>query len=152
MTLRGKLSKLMIKTTPEVYRKYVVIEKGKMEIYVQLLKAIYGCICSALLLYRKLIADLEPRGFKLNRYNLCVVKKIIDKKQFTITWHVENLKLLHVDKKVVEDIIEQTKGLYVQDMRIIRGKKHNYIGMMIDFSLRGQVVVTMVDQGGNILF
>ena len=93
MTLIDKLSKLMIKTTPEVYRKYVVIEKGKMEIYVQLLKAIYGCICSALLLYRKLIADLEPRGFKLNRYNLCVVTKIIDRKQFTITWHVENLKL-----------------------------------------------------------
>ena len=29
MTLRGNLAELMIKNAPEVYRKYVVIEKGK---------------------------------------------------------------------------------------------------------------------------
>ena len=28
MNIRGKISKLMVKTAPEVYRKYVVIEQG----------------------------------------------------------------------------------------------------------------------------
>ena len=58
MTFREKLAKLMVKTAPEVYRKYVAIEKGEMVLYVQLLKAIYGCLSSALPFYRKLLDDL----------------------------------------------------------------------------------------------
>ena len=53
-TLRGNLAELMVKTTPEIYRKYVVTEKGKIVLYVQLLKALYGCLRSALLFYRNL--------------------------------------------------------------------------------------------------
>ena len=48
----------MVKNAPEVYRKYVAIEKGEMVLYVQLLKAIYGCLSSALPFYRKLLDDL----------------------------------------------------------------------------------------------
>ena len=58
MTLIGKLSELMVKTAPKVYRKYVVIEKREMVLYVQILKALYRCLRSALLLYRKLLVDL----------------------------------------------------------------------------------------------
>ena len=68
MTLRGKLSKIMVKNAPEVYRKYVAIEKGGMLLHVQLLKALYECLRSALILYRKLLDDLEPKGFILNPY------------------------------------------------------------------------------------
>ena len=53
MTLREKLSEIIIKTSTELYRTYVVIEKGGIVLYVQLLKALYGCLCSALLLYTK---------------------------------------------------------------------------------------------------
>ena len=48
----------MVKTAPEVYRNYVVIEKGKWVLYVHLLKALYGCLLSALIFYRKLLDDL----------------------------------------------------------------------------------------------
>ena len=41
MTLRGKLAKPMVKTALEVYKKHIVIEKGKTVICVQLLKALY---------------------------------------------------------------------------------------------------------------
>ena len=41
MTLRGKLAELMVNTAPELYIKYVVVERGKMVLYVQLLNAFY---------------------------------------------------------------------------------------------------------------
>ena len=56
-----------------------------------------------------------------------------------------NLKLSHIYKKVVDYIVEWMKGLYGQDMRIYRGKNHDCLGMMIGFSVRGQVAVTIVD-------
>ena len=58
MTLRGKLSKLMVKTAPGFDRKYVVIEKGKIVLYVQLLNALNGFLLIALLFYKKLLTDL----------------------------------------------------------------------------------------------
>ena len=58
MTLREKLADLMVKTAPEVYKKYIAIEKGKMVLHVQVLKAIYWCLISALLLYRELMNGL----------------------------------------------------------------------------------------------
>ena len=33
-TPRGKDAKLMVKTAPKVYQKYVIMEKGKMVLYV----------------------------------------------------------------------------------------------------------------------
>jgi len=44
----------------------------------------------------------------INPYNQCVANKMINGKQCTIIWNVDDLKISHVDKNVVEDII---KGL-----------------------------------------
>ena len=83
----------MVKTVPEVYMKYAVIGKEKMVLYVQLPKALYGCLRITLLFYRKLLANLEYRGLKINPYNPCVINKIIYGKHFTINWNVDDLKL-----------------------------------------------------------
>jgi hypothetical protein len=48
---------------------------------------------SALLFYRKLVADLRSIGFDLNPYDLCVPNKIINGHQITICWHVDDLLL-----------------------------------------------------------
>ena len=73
------------------------------------------------------------------------MNNMIGGKQFIITWHVDNLKISHVNKELVDEMIEWTKGLYGQDMRIYIGKKHYYLVMMLNFSVRGQVTVPMVD-------
>ena len=41
-----------------MYQKCVVVEKGKMVMYVQLLKALYGFLGSALLFYNNLLTGL----------------------------------------------------------------------------------------------
>jgi hypothetical protein len=80
MCLRGKRCKLMVKTAPEIYRKYVFIENNKPVLYVKLQKALYGCLRSALLFYLKLLGDLEANGFVLNPYDPCVANKMVNGK------------------------------------------------------------------------
>jgi hypothetical protein len=60
MCLRGRLVELMVKTAPNIYRKFISLDKkGNSILYVKLQKALYGCLRSALLLYLKLVNDLE---------------------------------------------------------------------------------------------
>ena len=59
MTLRGDLAELMVKTSPEIYQKYVVIEKRRILLYVLLLKSLYRCLCSVLILYKELLTDIK---------------------------------------------------------------------------------------------
>jgi hypothetical protein len=70
---------------------------------------------------------------------------MVNGKQFTITWHVDDLKLSHVDSNEVTIMIKWLKSIYGQDIRVSRGKKHDYLGMDLDFSVPGEFSVTMVE-------
>jgi hypothetical protein len=146
MCLRGKLAELMVKTAPKIYRKYVYVGSDNTPVlYVKLKRALYRCLRSALLFYLKLLKDLEVNGFNLNPYNPCVANKTVNGKQFTITWHVDDLKLSHVDTNEVDKTIKWFKIIYGEDTRVSQGKKHHYLGMDLDYSVPGEVKVTMVD-------
>ena len=55
MISRGKMSELMAMTEPRTYRKFVTYDnKGNTMLYVELTKALYGMLKSALLFYLKL--------------------------------------------------------------------------------------------------
>jgi hypothetical protein len=59
MCLRGRMAELMVKTAPNIYRKFISIDKkGNSILYVKLQKALYGFLRSALLFYLKLVKDL----------------------------------------------------------------------------------------------
>jgi len=49
---------------------------------------------------------LQEWGYTLNPYDKCVVNKNIEGKQCTIIGHVDNLKISHASKDVVEDILK----------------------------------------------
>jgi len=145
MVLRGKLAELMAKAVPQIYRKYVTLENGRPVLYVQLAKALYGCLKSAKLFYDAFVEHLTDKGFKINPYDPCVANKTVNGKQFTIVWHVDDLKLSHVDEKEVTKMLDWLKSIYGDRMRITRGKIHDYLGMTLDFTTRGELRVTMVD-------
>jgi hypothetical protein len=45
MLLRGRLAELMVKTAPNIYRKYITVDaKNQPVLYVKLQKALYGCL------------------------------------------------------------------------------------------------------------
>jgi hypothetical protein len=117
MILKGKLTELMVQVAPNLYRKYITVDrKGTAILYVKMQKAMYGLLRSALLFYRKLIADLESAGFKINPYDPCVANKTVNGTQMTVCWHVDDLKVSHIDPDEVTnfgDWLSETYGVSV---------------------------------------
>ena len=67
-----------------VYKEYVTVKNGKKALYLQLIKALYGCIKSALLWYECFTNCLLDMDFKLNNHDQCVANKMIEGSQCTI--------------------------------------------------------------------
>ena len=76
MRMTGPMVDMMVSVAPEVYADYVVIENGKKVLYLQVDKAIYGMLQSALLFYKKWRTDLEAKGFVINPCDPCVANKM----------------------------------------------------------------------------
>ena len=129
------------------YRDYVVTENGKQVIYVVILRAIYGMLVASLLFYKKIRADFEDEGFIFNPYDPCIANKMVNGKQQTIRFHVDDLMSSHVDKKVNDEFhkwMNKKYGMY-KDVTCTRGKKHVYLGMTLDFTRKGKVKIRMDD-------
>ena len=153
MRLDGAMAELLIRLDPELYNQYVVIEKEKKVLYLLLKKALYGTLKAALLFWKLLSSKLESWGFEINPYDTCVANKMINGKQCTILWHVDDLKISHVDSNEVTKIIELLSASFGTEapLTISRGLTHDYLGMKLDYSDRGKVTISMKDYIGNIL-
>jgi hypothetical protein len=110
MKFTGKTVDILCEMNPD-YLKFVAIENGKKVVYVRLIKALYGCVKSALLWYELFTGTLKGMGFKLNPYDSCIANCMIEGKQCTIAWYVDDNKISHVDPDVVTRIIEREKGV-----------------------------------------
>ena len=106
VVFRGTLAEMILMANPELNRPFVSYEIGKPVLYVRLQKALYGYLKRALLFYKNLVGDLEAYGFKINPYDPCVANKMIDRKQITVCWHVDDLKILCVDVNEVTKTIQ----------------------------------------------
>jgi len=85
-----------------MYKKHIWYnKKGKLMLYIQLKKALYGTLQATLLFWKLLSETLQEWGFVLNPYDKCMANKDIEGKQCMILWHVDDLKISHVDKNVV---------------------------------------------------
>ena len=146
MKITGLLVDYMIQLDPE-YRKYVVYENGKRVIYVVILRAIYGMLEASLLWYKKLRGDLEAYGFEFNPYDPCIANKMVNGKQHTIRFHVDDLLSSHVDPKVNDQFHRWMNETYgnLKEVTCTRGDVHTYLGMTIDFSKKGKVKIRMDD-------
>ena len=121
---------------------FVAIENGTKVLYVRLVKAIYGCVKSALLWYDLFYSHLKEMGFVLNPYDSCVANCDINGKQCTIAWYVDDMKISHVDPEVVTDIINKIESKF-DKMTVMRGKEHVFLGMKIRYTDEGTAVITM---------
>ena len=57
---------------------------------------------SALLFYEKMLSDLNSIGLVINPYDPCVSNMMVNGKQITITWRVDDLKISHIDADEVK--------------------------------------------------
>jgi hypothetical protein len=146
--LTGKMAMLLTQLDPVRYGPCLFeTSKGVKVLYTKANKAIYGTLKAALLFWKKLSGKLHEWGFKANPYDSCTVNKIIDGKQATIVWHVDDLKISHASKDVVTGIITKLSKEFgqVAPLTIRRGKIHDYLGMTIDYSVKGKVSFSMYD-------
>jgi Reverse transcriptase (RNA-dependent DNA polymerase) len=86
---------------------YVAYKNGKRVLYTKLNKALYGTVQASRLFWERLSSFLiDKNKFERNPYNFCIVNKTINRKQFTIVWYVDNLKLSHEDPDVISNMIK----------------------------------------------
>jgi hypothetical protein len=138
---------MLIKIAPKVYEGYWTY-KGKTKVlYVKMLKIIYGMLQSSLLYYKKFRKDIESIGFKVNPYDPCVSNCIVNRKQHTVPWHVNNLKSSHVDSKVNDQFLQWFENMYASNdighVKAIHGNCHDYLAMIFDFLITGVLQVNM---------
>ena len=129
MVMEDRLSELMAMTEPKIYWRFVTNDNnGKKVLYVKLQKAFSGLLKSVLL--QKVIEGFVINGFP-NPYDPCVINKEIDGSQMTITWHVDDLQVLHKDPRRIVEVAEKLKQIH-GNSKIKREKMHNYLGMCLD--------------------
>ena len=145
MVLKAELADMMVQIAPEVYRRYVTVDKkGNRILYVKLQKALYGLMRASLLFYRKLRREFEDYGVVMNPYDPCVgIKMTATGKQLTVVWHVDDLMVS------CEDDFELTKfscylgKIYGPKLSMHLGKKHDYLGVDMEFCEDGGLEVSM---------
>ena len=147
MKIRGPLVDMLLELSPETYEGYVVYEGKSKVLYVMMVMALYGMLQSSLLNYKKFRKDIESTGFEVNPYDPCVANRMVNGKQHTITWHVDDLKSSHVDPKVNDEFLEWLKMMYADDgiseAKATRGHRHDYLAMVLDYSRPGVLQIDM---------
>jgi hypothetical protein len=74
---------------------------------------------SALLFYRKLVAELCNLGFEINPYNSCIANKMVNGTQVTVRWLVDDLMISHTSQ---DNIMAFVKKIKIFMVRILQGK------------------------------
>ena len=153
MCLEGTLAEFLTKCDQKLYCQYVVRENNKLVLNVKLIKALDGTLRAALIFWCKLTSKLVEWGFTINLYDWCVANKQINGQQCTLVWHVDDMKISHVDSRVVDNIINMLEQEFRKEapLTICHGKIHDYLGMTFDFSIAGKVQICMEEYIKNML-
>ncbi len=87
-----------------------------------------------------------------------MANKVVKGKQVTICFHIDDCKISHKFSAVIDDTIAWLRIEYESifedgsgQMKVHRGKTNKYLGMLLDFSHKGQCRVTMHDYIDQIL-
>jgi hypothetical protein len=144
----GEMAEMLVKLDPALCRKFVKDKNGKTVLHVELLKALCGTLKAALLFWKLLSSKLVSWGFEINPCDWCVANKTTDGKQCTVLWHVDDLKMSHVDSAAVSTVIGMIDEKFGKEapITVARGKVHDYLGVTLDCSTKGKAHIKMDDR------
>ena len=91
---------------------YLYIYLQKQCIYSEPKKAIYVTIEASLLFWTKLSKILEDMGYQRNKYDWCIVNKIVDDNQCIIICHINYLKMSHVYSNIFSNVLSDIYSEY----------------------------------------
>ncbi|GFH56607.1 hypothetical protein CTEN210_13083 [Chaetoceros tenuissimus] len=143
LKIEGQFVDIMVDVNPE-FKEDVRYENGKKVLYVQILKALYGMIESALLWYELYLTVLKEEGFEINKIDKCIAQKYIDGKPCTISWYVDDNIVGHMKEDVITGLLsrieEEFPGLTIQ-----RGKKLDFLGINLEFRDNGKLLMDTIE-------
>lgn len=84
-----------------------------------------------------MLLDIKELGFKVNPYDTCVAKRVVNGSQLKICWHVDDLFVTHGDLNVNGELVRWFDQKYGNrtSLSVQRGKQHEYLVMDLDFSI-----------------
>ncbi len=109
MEIAPELAAMLGELYPDVYKSFF---DSRGRLYVQLDKALYGCVESVKLFYDHLSKALTSMEFVKTPYDHCVFNCVMYNKQCTVTVHVDDLKISCADRRGVADAVNCLKRIY----------------------------------------
>ena len=97
-------------------------QRSKKILYAWLVKAVYGTVLAAIILYNKLSKHLSKHGFVLNNYDLCTFNKMVNGEQSTVQFHVDDLKASHKEQKVLDNFLNNLRERFGHEDAFIEKK------------------------------
>ena len=67
---------------------------------------------AVLLWYKKFKSELKEIGFIFNPYNPCMANRMVNSKQHTVQYHMDNLISSHMDSKVNDKFYDWLNQMY----------------------------------------
>ena len=132
-------SELLCQLRPE-YRAFL---NQSSELILKLDKALYGCVQSARLWYNTFREFLELQGFINNPKDLCVFNRQEESgNQSTVCFHVDDVMITCADLEMLDKFEKMTVEKF-ENVTVVRGKKHSYLGRLFDFSGEFRCEVSM---------
>ena len=74
--------------------------------------------------------------------------------QITVQFHVHDLKVSHRDHAVLDDFLDDLRSEFGQEDKLTENKGliHEYLGIIIDYSIGDKFVLTMFDYLEDVIF
>jgi hypothetical protein len=95
---------------------------------------------------------LEEYGLVVNLYDPCVANMVTKSgKQLTVIWHVDNLMALCEDNFELSKFSCYLGKIYGPTLSMHMGKKHDYLGVDMEFNKDGTLDVLMITYLKNVL-
>jgi hypothetical protein len=138
MEITGQCLDVLLYCYDDVYTNMVFRDK----VYVRLDRALYGTIEAAKVWYDTLSSYLINLGFKANVHDQCVFNMQFKDSQLTILIHVDDLMITCKDQEGVDYVVTCLNMEYSK-ANVYDGETLDYLGMMFNFSIPGEVSITM---------
>jgi hypothetical protein len=142
---------IVVEVAPEVYKSYFSKDNKRMkQLLVQYQNDLHDTMDTILLYYRKFVKSFTDIDFVINPYDLCMANKKIEGEQITICVHDDDCNHSHLKTKVMDSIVnyllQEYESIFEDGsgaMTVSRGNTHKYLVMTLDYTVRGQVKITM---------
>ena len=135
------LAAILVKHYPEEFQRF--LDPKTKSLLVKLLKALYGTIEAAKRWLVELLTTLNNAGYTCNDYDECVLN-FTDSTgtQCTICLYVDDLFITCKNQSTIQQLVEALKDKY-GDVKAQYGDIVDYLGMTMDFTMKGCTKITM---------